>query len=560
MTGRLLMRNKTGIVILTVLILFSAAGLSAETYVPDTSFNGTGLFLHNNAAGGNSDDAGYSLAVDASGRIVVAGESTGAGTFKDMTVWRLLPSGIPDTAFSNKGWTIHRSAAGGNQDDDAHGVAVDTNGRIIAAGKSFNGVNYDMAVWRLLPDGGLDTAFSNKGYIVHAGAAGGNGDDWGSKMILDASNRILVAGGSRGLTSHDMALWRIRPDGSFDITFSNKGWTFHHNAAGGNAGDSGEGISLDGSGRILVTGPSMNGANYDMVVWRYNTDGSLDTAFSNKGWVVHQSAAGGMGSDYGSAVTTDGNGRILSAGRSFNGSNFDMVVWRYNTDGSLDTAFSNKGWIVHNNAAGGNGNDFASDIFIDANGKIWAAGGSTGPSSGYQMTVWRFNPDGSPDTTLNDTGYIVFDSAASGYGPSWAEAVTKDSQGNLLITGTCSNINGYDMAVWRYKTSSAGPAAVLSETVFDNLDRLVVAPNPYKPNSRNREDRITLFNLTPGFELKVFTETGKEVRSLTGTSSSGKYQWDGKNSQGSELKSGTYFLRVRDPGGREKRLKFVIIR
>ncbi len=57
--------------------------------------------------------------------------------------------------------------------------------------------------------------------------------------------------------------------------------------------------------------------------------GSLDTTFDTDGIVVNASAAGGNGADYGYSITTDANGRILVTGVSWNGSDVDMVIWKY---------------------------------------------------------------------------------------------------------------------------------------------------------------------------------------------------------------------------------------
>lgn len=310
-----------------VVTALNAAGESAESAevsatpngAPlDPTFNGQGWVVHHNAAGGDSADAGYGIAVDFSGRILVTGSSWRISNH-DMAIWRYNPDGTLDTSFDGRGWVIHHDAAGGRGEDKGYAIAVDSSGRILAAGYSDGGsfFEFDMVVWAYNPDGSLDTSFNGQGWVVHQDAAVSNSDDVGQAIAIDSQGRILVVGYIGGEFAGDMAIWRFNPDGTMDTSFDGKGWTVHHNAAGGNGPDAGFGIAVDPSGKIAVAGRSIGaGTSWDTATWRYNPDGTLDTSFNGLGWAVHHNAAGGDNWDEGYACAVDSSGRILVAGYS----------------------------------------------------------------------------------------------------------------------------------------------------------------------------------------------------------------------------------------------------
>ncbi|MCZ6690314.1 MAG: delta-60 repeat domain-containing protein [Planctomycetota bacterium] len=172
---------------------------------------------------------------------------------------------------------------------------------------------------------------------------------------------IDTAGGTPESLASTEALGVPDTLGILHTTFGSGGVAVHDNAAGGGGLDIGVDIALDSSGRILVVGTADNGIDLDMVIWRYTSAGALDTTFNGQGWVVHDNAAGGVGNDYGRAIALDFSGRILVAGNGDGdptaGTDLDMVIWRYSSGGTLDTTFDGRGWVVHDNAAGGGGYD-----------------------------------------------------------------------------------------------------------------------------------------------------------------------------------------------------------
>ena len=352
----------------------------------DMSFNNTGYVTHDDAGGGNGLDCGEAMVIDSYGRILVTGHCWGTGY--DMVIWRYNSNGTLDTFFNDVkgGYVTHNGAAGGNGSDYGSSITIDSYGRILVTGRSYNGSNYDMAIWRYSNNGTLDTSFNDVGYITHNNAAGGDVHDYGVSIVIDSYGRILVTGWSWGSSNYDMVIWRYNSNGTLDTSFNSIGYVTHNNAAGGN--DAGRSIAIDSYGRILVDGYSDNGSNYDMAIWRYNSNGTLDTSFNGTGYATHNNAAGGNGGDSGSSITIDSYGRILVAGNSSNGSNYDMAIWRYNSNGTLDTSFNSAGYIIHNSAAGGNGDDQGHSITIDSYSRILVAGYSYNGSND-DMAIWR---------------------------------------------------------------------------------------------------------------------------------------------------------------------------
>src|SRR5262245_15013971 len=127
---------------------------------------------------------------------------------------------------------------------------------------------------------------------------------------------------------------RITPSaGALDPTFGTSGLVI---TAIGASDDFGHSMVIDSAGKIVSAGKSYNGGNYDFALARYNADGSLDVTFDGDGKLT---TAIGAGDDLALSVIIDGSGKIVVAGYSFNGSNDDFALTRYNVDGSLDTTF-----------------------------------------------------------------------------------------------------------------------------------------------------------------------------------------------------------------------------
>lgn len=464
------------------------AGLPGEL---DQSFSSpTGVAAHDNAAGGEGHDFGFSTAIDMDGRILVAGESNNTQGGYDMTLWRYTAHGVLDTTFGAEGLVNDQVSAIGSSSGMGQAVAVDTDGRVLVTGYSGDPTRkQDMALWRFTPDGVLDTEFGEGGLVTHHGAAGGDDMDFGASLALDASGRILVAGYSKNANGDfDMTLWRYDEHGQLDVTFGDDangdgfadGFVLHRNAAGGGGDDQGHGLALDDAGNILVVGYSTSPeGDLDMAVWRFTDVGISDPTFGGDydkdgapdGYLLDHSAAFGRSDDEGLAVTVAADGSLLVTGNSEGeGKEKTMVLWRVTPEGMLDHSFgwdydrngAPDGYILHDNRKLGPSNGYA--LTQDSKGNVLVAG-ETGRIEGsevrWQATLWRFMPNGLPDATfgVDNEGDGLGDglgngfSTLSGLAPrmdSSGRAISLNAKGRIVMAGFLGYSSNYDLMLSRH--------------------------------------------------------------------------------------------------------------
>lgn len=110
---------------------------------------------------------------------------------------------------------------------------------------------------------------------------------------MQPDGKIVVVGVAEASTgvdleSRDFALARYNPDGILDVSFGDGGKVttdvFGDDSFGGD--DSIFGLTLQPDGKIVAVGPAKRlGRDYDFVVTRYNSDGTLDLGFGTTGRV-----------------------------------------------------------------------------------------------------------------------------------------------------------------------------------------------------------------------------------------------------------------------------------
>src|SRR5262245_57269991 len=99
----------------------------------------------------------------------------------------------------------------GSGEDAATSMAIQADGKIVVAGYSYNGINTDFALARYNANGSLDTTFSGDGKLTTSISSGNDGI---ASVALQADGRIVVAGYSYNGANNDFALARYNADGS----------------------------------------------------------------------------------------------------------------------------------------------------------------------------------------------------------------------------------------------------------------------------------------------------------------------------------------------------------
>jgi uncharacterized delta-60 repeat protein len=372
---------------------------------------------------GTGDDWGLSVALQPDGKVLVAGYTSGSDW--DFALVRYNSDGSLDTSFQGGKVTTPI----GTSDDYAFSVTLQPDGKILVAGRTFNGSDWDFALVRYNSDGSLDTSFDGDGKVT---TPIGTSNDYAFSVTLQPDGKILVAGSTFNGSNWDFALARYNSDGSLDTSFDGDGkvttpigsgrddwgqsvtllpdgeilvagyYSFAlalYNSNGGLIGTfttpigEGQSVTLQPDGKILVAGYT-SGDNRDFVLARYNSFGSLDTTFGSSGKVTTPI---GTSDDYAYSVTLQPDGKILVAGYTLNGSHWDFALVRYNSDGSLDTSFDGDGIVT---TRIGPSNDYAYSVTLQPDGKILVAGTSYNGSN-YDLALVRYNSDGSLDTTFD---------------------------------------------------------------------------------------------------------------------------------------------------------------
>lgn len=361
-----------------------------------------------------------------------------AGTEEDgYALIRIDSDGDPDLNFGSVG------AATGEFDifeSRASTVQVLPDGRHILKGYAHTGSEIYPAVACLSKYGFIEKSFGTNGWVILAPPfANMNWSGFkptehtlpvtkpGSRQPaparqIHAGKKILVSARIDSKT----AIVSLTGTGSLDTSFGSTGYALVERGQ--------PGISLevihDLSGKLLAAGSrTAPGETIPRpYLTRYNSDGSVDTAFGNQGSITIASVAGHF-----TDLVVTSTGKIVGVGYTLEAGQEKAMLMGRNQDGSPDSAF-NKGapviTSVDNLPCA-----WMSGAIALVQQRIVVSGGTYGTHS--VALVGRFNSNGSPDLSFGNSGLVKLD---LGQHTHCGDALVQSDQ-KILICGEFNEYN-----------------------------------------------------------------------------------------------------------------------
>ncbi|MFI5172041.1 MAG: T9SS type A sorting domain-containing protein, partial [Chitinophagales bacterium] len=314
---------------------------------------------------------------------------------------------------------------------------------------------------------------------------------------IQPDNKIVVGGATSDGAEYNFALTRYNSDGTLDNSFDTDGTATTGNAEGGKL--FGVSIVCQPDGKIIEAGKSYNEVDHDFALVRYNNDGSIDTTFGTDGFV--NTDIDGT-DDHGSSVRLQPDNKIVLAGYSWNGSDYNFALVRYNIDGTLDNTFGLGGKVTTDFA---NKNDYAYSLALQPDGKFVVAGSSIQDISYVNnFALCRYNIDGTLDETFGIDGKVATEIGGIN-SVGFSVAIQNDSK--IVLAGHSRNALDWDFAVARYWGDG-------HEMIVEDPSRKITA---ISPNPANEMIYIDLDGIEEKTNVQIFSVDQKLIMSMPGS-------------------------------------------
>lgn len=311
------------------LVRYTAAG------IPDPGFGTGGSSL--TALGDGKSSTANAVVVQPDGKIVTAGATSDGGRIK-FTVARFTTDGKPDPAFGTGGSVF--TAFGASKDATASALALQQDGKIVAAGVAvLDSSKAGFALARYNPDGTLDSSFATAGVSIVGLSS--SGKSAAGAVALQPDGKIIAAGAATVGDKTGFALARYTPAGAIDPSFGTGGATIE--TIGSETNATAASVLLQPDGSIVAGGFAQEGKSIGYALAEFTAAGAIATGFGTGGATV--ALVGDGGSAAAGALVRQPDGRLLLAGTSLDGGKRKFAVERFTAAGAPDVSFGSGGSV-----------------------------------------------------------------------------------------------------------------------------------------------------------------------------------------------------------------------
>lgn len=280
---------------------------------------------------------------------------------------------------------------------------------------------------------GIDASFGTNGYSVIKPSANPSGL---GKHALTPDNKIIVGGYVQG-TNEDVFILKTDNNGNRETTFGNNGVSVYDPLLGGK--ERGGAVAVQPDGKILIAGGVKTNIDYDVLVMRVGTDGTIDANFANNG----VSKMGIFGDDDAVKIAVHNN-KIYIGGRSRAAGKYtDGFIIRLNMDGTLDQGFGDAGGFTLLDVNFGD-QETLEDFTIMADGSIIAIGRTTKAIT--RQYVCKLKANGIIDSSFGQNGYFFHTEGANF---AKFQSVAVNATNDIFVSGYYE-VTNYDVAaLWK---------------------------------------------------------------------------------------------------------------
>jgi len=417
-----------------VISLTVGAAIPAEANTIDLPWN---TFL-----GGDGNDVGWNFAVDSSCNVYVTGESS--------STWGnpIRPyAGSPDALvvkLDSSGDILWNTFLGGTDADSIYGTAVDSSGSVYVVGSSWATWGSPIRAFASGRDSDnnvCDDAFVAKldssGNLLWNTFLGGNGYDGGNGIAVDSSGNVYISGGSNTTWGNPVMAYSSDSD-PFAAKLNSDGVLQWNTFLGGKGGDSCKGIAVDSSGNCYVIGTYRPGYGDDIwgsPVRAYTGDTDAFAAkLDSNGVLRWNTFLGGTYNDWGTGISVDSSDNVYVTGSSIATWGSPVRAYTGDTD-AFAAKLDSSGGLLWNTFLGGPSSDGGSGIAVYSSGNVYVAGNSRATWGNPVRTHNGGDFFNAFAAKLNNSGVLQWNTFLGGTLWDISHGIAVDSSENVYVVG-----------------------------------------------------------------------------------------------------------------------------